>query len=53
MYEVYSSQDASEYVLLSLVVMFSPEMLDLTERERVEEIQTKFVSLLQKYLNKK
>lgn len=46
-------QDACEYVLLSLVLLFCPDMLDLVERRRVEEIQLKFATLLQKYLNHK
>ena len=43
-------QDGVEAVLLDLVLLFSPNMLDLLERRRVEEIQTKFAFLLQKYL---
>merc|ERR1719430_823095 len=46
-------QDACEYVLLSLVLLFCPDMIDLVERRRVEEIQLKFATLLQKYLNHK
>jgi len=46
-------QDACEYVLLSLVLLFCPDMIDLVERRRVEEIQLKFATLLQKYLNQK
>merc|ERR1712106_279139 len=46
-------QDACEYVLLSLLLLFCPDMIDLVERTRVEEIQLKFAMLLQKYLNQK
>ena len=49
----YSAQDTTEYVLLSLTILFCPDMLDLVHRRTVEEIDTKFVLLLQKYLNKK
>jgi len=44
------AEDGVEAVLLDLVLLFSPNMLDLLERRRVEEIQTKFAFLLQKYL---
>jgi len=47
------SQDEKEYVLVSLVLLFCPDMLDLVERRRVEETQLKFATLLQKYLNDK
>lgn len=47
------AQDACETVLMSLVLLFSPDMLNLLERRRVEEIQTKFAVLLQKYLNQR
>ena len=46
-------QDEKEYVLVSLVLLFCPDMLDLVERRRVEETQLKFATLLQKYLNDK
>jgi len=46
-------QDEKEYVLVSLVLLFCPDMLDLVERRRVEETQLKFATLLQKYLNNK
>ena len=46
-------QDACEYVLLSLVLLFCPDMIELVERRRVEEIQLKFATLLHKYLNHK
>ena len=46
-------QDGVETVLLDLVLLFSPDMLDLLERRMVEEIQTKFALLLQKYLTTK
>ena len=38
-------------VLLSLVIFFSADMLDLKDRPTVEQIQIKFVLLLQKYIN--
>ena len=47
------AQDACEHVLLCLILLFCPDMLDLLERRRVEEIQQKFALLLQKYLNHK
>ena len=47
------AQDACENVLLSMVLLFCPDMIDLLERRRVEEIQLKFATLLQKYLNQK
>ena len=40
-------------MLLSLLLLFNPDMLCLVERRKVEEIQTKFVILLEKYLNRK
>ena len=46
-------QDGPEYVLLSLLLLFCPDMQHLLERGKVEEIQTKFLILLQKYLNRK
>merc|ERR1719150_1968139 len=47
------SQDEKEYVLVSLVLLFCPDMLDLIERRRVEDCQLKFATLLQKYLSNK
>ena len=46
-------QDEKEYVLVSLVLLFCPDMLDLVERRRVEETQLHFATLLQKYLRLK
>ena len=46
-------QDDCEYILLSVLLLFNPDMLNLVERKKVEEIQTKFVILLEKYLNRK
>merc|ERR1712130_958162 len=46
-------QDEKEYVLVSLVLLFCPDMLDLVERRRVEDCQLKFATLLQKYLTNK
>ena len=48
-----TSQDEKEYVLVSLVLLFCPDMLDLVERRRVEDCQLKFATLLQKYLTNK
>ena len=38
-------------VLLSLVIFFSSDMLDLGQRAAVEESQLNFVLLLQKYIS--
>jgi len=47
--------DTTEYVLMSLTILFCPDtdMLDLLDRKTVEEIHTNYAVLLQKYLNKK
>ena len=37
-------------MLVSLVLLFCPDLLDLVERRRVEETQLHFATLLQKYL---
>ena len=37
-------------MLLSLVLFFSADMLDLEDRARVEDTQLAFVLLLQKYI---
>ena len=49
------AQDTTEYVLLSLIILFCPDTdkLDLVDRTTVEEIHTNYALLLQKYLNKK
>jgi len=44
-------QDPTELVLLSLVIFFTTDMLDLTSRNKVEEIQMTFALLLQKYIS--
>ena len=36
-----------------MLLLFSQDTLDLVDRKRVEEIQTKLMILLQKYLNRK
>merc|ERR1712168_787363 len=46
-------QEPTELILLSLVILFCPDMMDLVERKKVEEIQLKFAVLLQSYLNHK
>ena len=43
-------QDPTELILLSLTILFCPDMLDLTERKKVEQFQLKFAILLQKYI---
>jgi len=48
-----SYQDSQEFVLISLVLLFCPDLLDLQERRVVEDIQAKFAVLLHKYLKKK
>ena len=40
-------------MLFSLLLLFCPNLLDLDERRNVEEMQLKYLILLQKYLNKK
>jgi len=47
------TQDPTELILLSLLILFCPDMLDLVERGKVEEIQLKFAVLLQNFLNHK
>jgi len=44
------TQDGIVYVLVSLLLLFCPDELDLFERRRVEKLQEKFATLLQKYL---
>ena len=46
-------QEPTELILLSLVILFCPDMMDLVERKKVEGIQLKFAVLLQNYLNHK
>jgi len=46
-------KDPQEFVLTTLVLLFCPDLLDLSDRRRVEDIQTKFAVLLHKYLKKK
>lgn len=48
-----SPQDPPELVLVSLVLLFCPDLLDLQERRLVEDTQAKFAVLLHKYLKKK
>ena len=40
-------------MLVSLVLLFCPDMLDLVERAKVEAAQLKFATLLQRYLKHK
>ena len=44
-------QDEVEHTLLSLVILFCPDMLNLTERRK--DFQLKFATLLQNYLKVK
>lgn len=46
-------QDPQEFVLISLVLLFCPDLLDLEDRRRVEDVQAKFAVLLQKYIKQK
>jgi len=46
-------QTADEYVLLSLILLFCPDMLDLVNRRQVEDTQLKYLVLLQKYLDRR
>ena len=39
--------------MVSLVLLFCPDMLGLVERRRVEDCQLKFATLLKKYLSNK
>ena len=39
-------QVPTELILLSLTILFCPDMLDLTERKKVEQFQLKFAILL-------
>ena len=45
----FEDKDAGKSILHS-VLLFCPDMLDLVERNKVEEYQLKFATLLQKYL---
>lgn len=47
------AKDEKEYILVTLVILFCPDMLNLIDRKRVEETQLKFATLLHKYLNNK
>ena len=40
-------------MLVSLVLLFCPDMLDLVDRAKVENAQLKFATLLQRYLRHK
>jgi len=43
-------QDEKEYVLMNLLLLFSPDQLELIQRSRVEQIQLHFAMLLHNYL---
>ncbi len=43
-------QDEKEYILMNLLLLFSPDQLELIERNRVEQIQLHFAMLLHNYL---
>jgi len=44
-------QDPTELILLSLVLMFTADMMDLTEYRIVEDIQIRFAVLLHNFIN--
>jgi|688.fasta_scaffold502365_1 hypothetical protein len=48
--EVLRIQDEKEYILMNLLLLFSPDQLELIERNRVEQIQLHFAMLLHNYL---
>ena len=47
------TEDRREFVLLSLVMLFSPDLLNLHNRQEVEELQLSFTTKLQLYLQSK
>ena len=49
----FSSQDETEYLLMSLILLFSPHSLPAAEFDLVERFQLEYFTLLQKYLDKK
>ncbi len=49
-FEVPRIQDEKEYILMNLLLLFSPDQLELIERNRVEQIQLHFAMLLHNYL---
>ena len=48
-----SFQDETEYLLMSLILLFSPHSLPASEFGLVERFQLEYFTLLQKYLDKK
>jgi len=44
-------EDEKEYILMSILLLFSPDLLTLQDRARVEQIQTSLAELLYNYLN--
>jgi len=44
-------EDEKEYILICLLLLFSPDLLDLNDRVRVEKIQLSLAELLHNYLN--
>ena len=51
--EAMFGQEPTELILLSLVILFCPDMMDLVGRRKVEETKLRFSVLLQNYLNQK
>ncbi len=49
-FKVARIQDEKEYILMNLLLLFSPDQLELIERNRVEQIQLHFAMLLHNYL---
>ena len=45
------TQDPTELILLSLVLLFTADVMDLTDYRIVEEIQIRFAVLLQNFIN--
>ena len=49
----FSSKDETEYLLMTLILLFSPNSLPQAEFGLVERFQQEYFTLLQKYLDKK
>ena len=49
----FSSKDETEYLLMTLILLFSPHSLPEAEFGLVERFQQEYFTLLQKYLDKK
>jgi len=46
-------EDPEEYILISILLLFCPDLLNLNDRARVEQIQSSLAELLHNYLNYK